>query len=112
MNAREEVLKRGRFEVDQTARKVADLERIIREFEVIASDLDRRIKNEEARTGIEDPNHFAYSSFASSARARRDKLHASTEGLKAQLEAAREKRDAAVERLSRIEVRAMPPRRR
>jgi len=106
MNAREEVLKRGRFEVDQTARKVADLERIIREFEVIASDLDRRIKNEEARTGIEDPNHFAYSSFASSARARRDKLHASTEGLKAQLEAAREERDAAVERLSRIEARA------
>ena len=106
MNAREEALKRSRFEVEQTTRKVSELERTIREFEVIAFDLDRRIKNEEARTGIEDPDHFAYSSFASSARARRDKLYASTEGLNSQLEAARKERDAALERLSRIEALA------
>ena len=102
MNAREEALKRSRFEVEETARKVADLQRTIREFEAIASDLDRRIKNEEAHTRIDDPKQFAYSSFASSARARRDKLYSSTEGLKAQLGAAREERDAALERLSRI----------
>ena len=106
MNAREETLKRSRFEVDETARKVADLERTIRDFEALAFDLDRQIKNEEARTKIEDPDHFAYSSFARSARARRDKLYASTEGLNAQLEAASEERDAAVERLSRIEALA------
>ena len=101
MNEREEALKRSRFEVDETARKVADLERTIRDFEALF-DLDRQIKNEEARTKIEDPAHFAYSSFARSARARRDKLYASTEGLNAQLEATHEERDAAVERLSRI----------
>ncbi len=79
MNAREETLKRSRFEVDETARRVADLESTIRDFEALASHLDREIKNEEARTKIEDPDHFAYSSFARSARARRDKLYASTE---------------------------------
>ena len=64
------------------------------------------VRNDEAQTRVEDPNHFAYSSVARSARARRDKLYTSTEGLKAQLEAARIERDAALERLSRIEDRS------
>jgi flagellar protein FliJ len=66
-------LKRSGFEVDETARKVAYLERIIRDFEALAFDLDRRINNEEVRTRIGDPAHFAYSSFARSALAGRDK---------------------------------------
>ena len=103
MNAREETLKRSRFEVDETARKAGDLERTIRDFEALAFDLDRQITNEETRTGIKDLDHFAYSSFARSARARRDNLCASIEGLKAKVEVARDERDAALERLSRIE---------
>jgi flagellar protein FliJ len=91
MNAKEEALECSRFEIDQAARKVADLERTIRDIEALAFDLGRQITNEEARTGIKDLDHLAYSSFAGSARAR-DKLYASTEGLNAQLEAAREER--------------------
>jgi len=103
MKASEDALNRSRFEFEETARKAGDLERTIRDFEALAFDLDLQIKNEEARTKIEDPAHFAYSSFARSARARRDTLYASIKGLKAKAEVAREERDAALERLSRID---------
>ena len=61
MKARETALRLKRFELDEKARKVADLEQMIREFEAIASDLDRQISAEEDRTGIKDTKHFAYS---------------------------------------------------
>ena len=37
-------LRLKRFEADEKARKVADLERMVREFENIAADLDRQIR--------------------------------------------------------------------
>ena len=77
MKARETALKLKRFEADEKARKVADLEHMIREFETIAADLDRQIQAEEDRTGVKDPAHFAYSTFAKSASQRRDNLRAS-----------------------------------
>ncbi len=58
MKARETALKLKRFETDEKARKVADLEHMIREFETIASDLDRQIQAEEDRTGIKDHQAF------------------------------------------------------
>ena len=67
MKARESALRLKRFEADEMARKVADLEHMIREFEGMASDLDRQIRAEEERTGVKDPAHFAYSTFAKSA---------------------------------------------
>ncbi len=44
MKARETALKLKRFETDEKARKVADLEHMIREFETIAADLDRQVR--------------------------------------------------------------------
>lgn len=96
MKSRETALNLKRFEVDEKARKVADLEQMIREFETMASDLDRQILAEEERSGIKDPAHFAYSTFAKSASQRRDNLRASADELKGKLEAAqREHADAA-----------------
>ena len=43
-----------RREVDEKSRKVEDLERIIREFDQMAADLERQIQLEEDRTGIRD----------------------------------------------------------
>jgi flagellar protein FliJ len=87
-------------------RKVADLEHMIREFEGMASDLDRQIKAEEHRTRITDPVHFAYSNFAKSARQRRDNLRASAAGLKVNLEEAQRERDDALEQFNRADAPA------
>jgi flagellar protein FliJ len=93
-------LRLKRFEADEKARKVADLERMVREFENIAADVDRQIRAEEDRTRIKDPAHFAYSTFAKSARQRRDNLRTSADGLKAKLEAAKRERDEALEQFN------------
>ncbi len=103
MKARESALRLKRFEADEKARKVADLEHMIREFENMAADLDRQIRAEEDRTGIKDPAHFAYSTFAKSASLRRDNLRTSADGLKAKLEAAQRERDEALEQVSRAD---------
>lgn len=102
MKARETALKLKRFELDEKGRKVADLEQMIREFETIATDLDRQIHAEEDRTGVKDPAHFAYSTFAKSAALRRDNLHASIVGLRGRLEAAQRDYDDAKQQLARV----------
>ena len=101
MKARESALKLKRFEADEKARKVADLEHMIQEFEVMAHDLERQIQAEEDRTGIKDPAHFSYSTFAKSAGQRLANLHASIDELKVRLEAAAQERDDAAEQLDR-----------
>lgn len=116
MKARESALKLKRFEADEKARKVADLEQMIREFETMATDLDRQIQAEEDRTGIKDPSHFSYSTFAKSAAQRRDNLAASIAELAGRLETSRRERDDAAEQLARFaaaaEIRAETPQRR
>ncbi|MEE9359238.1 MAG: flagellar export protein FliJ, partial [Hyphomicrobium sp.] len=51
-------------------------------------------------TGVKDPAHFAYSTFARSAGQRRDNLRNSVAGLMAKLEAAQRERDEALEQLT------------
>ena len=103
MKARKSALRLKRFEADEKARKVADLGHMIREFENMAADLDRQIRAEEDRTGIKDPAHFAYSTFAKSASLRRDNLRTSADDLKAKLEIAQRERDDALEQVSRAD---------
>src|SRR6187549_681125 len=103
MKARESALRLKRFAADEKARKVADLEHMIREFDGMASDLDRQIKAEEDRTGVRDPAHFAYSTFAKSASQRRDNLRTSADGLRAKLDAALRERDEALEQIARAD---------
>jgi flagellar protein FliJ len=95
VKSRDSALRLKRFEASEKARKVADLEHMIREFEQMAVDLDRQISAEEDRTGVKDATHFAYSTFAKAAGQRRSNLRASIEGLVAKLDAAVRERDAA-----------------
>jgi hypothetical protein len=95
MKSRETALRLKRFEAQEKARKVRGLEQMIRDFEGMATDLDRQVQAEEERTGVKDASHFNYSTFAKAARQRRDKLRASIEDLKSQLEAAVRERDEA-----------------
>ena len=101
MKARETALRLKRFELDEKARKLTDLELMIREFETIASDLDRQIQAEEDRTGIRDAKHFAYSTFAKSAALRRDNLRASIVELRQKHETAQQDFDEVKQQLDR-----------
>lgn len=108
MKARENAMRMKRRDVEDKGRKVEELERIIREFDLMAADLDRQIQAEEDRTGIRDPGHFSYSTFAKSASQRRDNLRTSTEGLRDQLSAAMRERDDANEQLARVAAQGEP----
>src|SRR4051812_50216576 len=82
MKSRETLIRLKKFQVDERRRKVAQIEAMIAEFERISGDLDRDIKTEQDRTGIHDPNHFAYPTYAKAATQRREKLKGSGGGLK------------------------------
>lgn len=103
MKPRESMLRLRRFEAEERARKVADIEAMIREFETMAADLARQISSEEERTGVKDPKHFAYSTFAKAAAQRRDNLVISVEDLRVKLAAAEVERDIALDNLRKLE---------
>jgi hypothetical protein len=95
MKSRETSFRLKRFEVEEKRRKVADIELMIREFEYMATELDRQVQSEEDRTGIKDRGHFAYSTLAKAAAQRRDNLRASVNNLQIKLESAVRERDDA-----------------
>lgn len=103
MKARDFALRAKRFEASEKARKVGSLETMIREFEMMVSDLGRQIAAEEERTGVRDPLHFSYSTFAKSAAQRRANLVTSMTDLKAKLDAARRDHEDAASELSKLE---------
>ena len=90
MKSRDTVARLRRFQVDETRRRVAQIETMIAEFSKMARDLDREIALEEQRAGISDLSHFAYPTYARAARTRRDNLQRSAEELASQLDEARQ----------------------
>ena len=102
MRSREAALRLKRFEIQEKARKVQGLEHMVREFEQIASDLERQVQAEEDRTGVKDRTHFAYSTYAKAANQRRDKLVASIDDLKVKLDDAARERDVAAAELAAV----------
>jgi flagellar protein FliJ len=103
MKARDAALRLRRFDAADKARKVEDLESMIRDFEQMASDLDRQIAIEEDRTGIKDVAHFSYSTFAKAAATRRANLIASVDDLRLKLDLAKNAHAEAVAELQQIE---------
>ena len=89
MKSRESVLRLKRFQVQEKARQVAQIEMMVSEFDRMAADLDSQIAYEEKKAGIEDVNHFAYPTFAKAARLRRENLSTSINDLKEQHAAAK-----------------------
>ena len=93
MKSRESAVRMQKFEAQERARKVQGLEQMIRDFEVMAVDLERQVQAEEDRTGVKDNSHFAYSTFAKAASQRRNKLRASIDELRMKLAEAMRDRD-------------------
>src|SRR5437763_14562481 len=87
MKSRETLIRLKKFQVDEKRRKVAQIAGMIADFERIAGDLEREIKSEQDRAGIQDPAHFAYPTYAKAAMSRRENLKPSAGELKVQLDA-------------------------
>lgn len=88
MKSREPLIRAKRFAAEDARRRLAQIDTMIAEFERMASELERDISAEEARSGIADPKHFAYPPLAAAARQRRENLVRSADDLRGQREEA------------------------
>jgi flagellar protein FliJ len=104
MKSRETFIRLKNFQVYERRRRVAQIETMISEFERIGSDLERDIKIEQDRSGIHDPGHFAYPTYAKAAIQRRDNLKRSAHDLKLQLEDAKAVLGEALEEMKKVEL--------
>ena len=103
VKSRDHLVRLKRFQVDERRRRVAQIELMIADFSRMAVDLDREIATEEQRSGIADPNHFAYPTYARAAVARRDNLKRSAGELKDQLDEAKDLLSDAQDELKKAE---------
>lgn len=104
MKSRDTIIRLKKFQVEEKRRKVTQIEAMIAEFERIAGELDREIQAEQDRTGIHDPAHFAYSTYARAAIGRSENLKRSTEELLGQLDRARAALHESFEELKKVEL--------
>jgi chromosome segregation ATPase len=88
MKSREGNIRSKRFQIEDKQRHIGQIESMIEEFNRMIGDLDHEIAAEHRRTGIEDENHFAYSTFARAATQRRENLKTSVADLQSQLDTA------------------------
>jgi flagellar export protein FliJ len=103
MKSRDTLIRLKRFQADEKRRRVAQIEAMVAEFSRMAGDLDREIAGEEQKSGITDPAHFAYSTYARAARTRRDNLKQSADELRGQVEEARRQLEEALEELAKAQ---------
>jgi flagellar FliJ protein len=103
MKSRDTLIRLKRFQADEKRRRVAQIEAMIAEFSRMATELDREIASEEQKSGITDPAHFAYSTYARAARARRDNLQQSADELRGQADEARRQLEEAMEDLAKAQ---------
>jgi hypothetical protein len=95
MKSRESLVRLREFQLKEKRRQLKQLQSMMAEFERMAKDLENQILYEEKKSGITDPSHFAYSTFAKAARLRSENLQVSIKELKLQQDAA----EASVEEL-------------
>jgi flagellar export protein FliJ len=104
MKSRETLIRLRKFQLDEKRRRVVQIETMVAEFERMAVDLDREILAEQERSGIHDPAHFAYPTYAKAAIQRRENLKRSAEELKGQLDDAKAALGEAFEELKKVEL--------
>ena len=104
MKSRETLIRLRKFQVDDKRRRTAQIESMIAEFDRMSVDLEREIKTEQDRAGINDPAHFAYPTYAKAATQRRENLRRSVDDLRAQLDEAKAQLGEAFEELKKVEL--------
>ena len=103
MKSRDTLVRLKRFQVEEKRRRLTQIEMMIAEFNRMSAELDREIAAEEQKTGVKDISHYAYSTYARAARARRDNLVHSADELKGQLDEARRQLDQANDDLAKAQ---------
>lgn len=103
MKSRDTLVRLKKFQVEEKRRRLAQIEMMIAEFGRMAAELDREIAAEEQKSGVADPAHYAYSTYARAARTRRDNLLHSAGELKGQLDEARLQFELAAEELEKAQ---------
>jgi flagellar FliJ protein len=103
MKSRDTLIRLKRFQSEEKHRRVTQIEATIAEFGRMVAELDREIADEEQRSGITDPTHFAYSTYARAARTRRDNLQNSADELGEQLAVAQAELEEARTELHKAE---------
>jgi flagellar export protein FliJ len=103
MKSRDTLIRLKRFQLEEKRRRVRQIELMIAEFIRICGELDREIANEEKRSGISDPRHFAYPTYARAASSRRDNLKSSIAELTGQLDEAKDAQEEAQAELIKVE---------
>ncbi len=104
MKSRDTLIRLRKFQVDEKRRRVAQIEAMMAEFERMGVELDREIKAEQDRAGIQDPSHFAYPTYAKAAGVRRENLKRSVNDLNIQLNDAQAELGEAFEELKKVEL--------
>jgi hypothetical protein len=103
MKSRENQLRLKHFQVEDKTRQLTQIDLMIAEFTRMSDELDAQIRIEEQRSGISDPSHFAYPTFAKAARQRRDNLAVSIRDLKVKRQAAEDALADADEQLKKAQ---------
>ncbi|MHA6641639.1 flagellar export protein FliJ [Mesorhizobium sp. A623] len=104
MKSRENLVRLKQFQVTEKRRQLLQLDMMIAEFERMAGELELQIAAEEKKAGITDTSHFAYPTFATAARLRRDNLRNSQSDLAQQRSAAESLLAEAEAELSKAEL--------
>ena len=107
MKSRESLVRLKEFQVKDKRRQLAQLQLMMSEFERMSKELESQIAIEEKKSGITDPGHFAYPTFAKAARLRRDNLRDSQSDLAKQRSAAESLLSEAEAELSKAEMLEM-----
>jgi len=97
------VERRKQFEANEKETRVALLGTIIRDFDSMIAQLEGQIAAEEDRTGIKDPGHPAYSTFAKAATKRRQNLLISVAHTRSMLDVAKRELDEVAAQLLDLE---------
>ncbi len=108
MKSRDSLVRLKEFQVNEKRRQLNQLQQMMSEFERMAKELVHQISLEESKSGITDPTHFAYPTFAKAARSRRDNLTNSVQDLRTQINAAKlalEEAEAELLHAEKLELR-------
>lgn len=103
MKSRDTLVRLKRFQAEEKRRRVVQLNAMINEFTRMSNELDREISQEEQRANINDPNHFAYPTYARAARTRRENIVASLTELRGKLDDAEAALKEATEELAKAQ---------
>ncbi|MBA5724562.1 hypothetical protein [Candidatus Liberibacter sp.] len=86
MRLQEQKERLKKFQANDKNRQLRQVRAMVMEFKRMVGDLEKQISLEERQSGIYDTRHFAYSTFAKSARQRADNLFVSIRELLLQQE--------------------------